>query len=208
MMLQLLLFIKHRLTFLWTLAEAFNGLLFRLFFASGIAADTVSVCQRYSGGTFRFKPATSEDLPNLAAFFQAQPEESYRYFRPHGFDIGSLQKLYRNPAFIQLLAFSPEGRIAGYFMIRFFVNRQAYVGFLVGEKYQGRGLAKIMCRIIFDICWPNRFRTFATVSEKNARALAAYRGINNYKTLKHLPDDYIQIEYTPEGLVIREREGE
>ena len=208
MMLQLLLFIKHRLTFLWSFAEFCNGLLFRFFFAPKIASDTTSVCRQFSGGKYVFRPALSEDLPILAAFFQEQPAESYRYFKPHGFDLGSLWKLYRNPAFSQLLAFSPSGEIVGYFMIRFFVNRQAYVGFLVGEKYQGHGLGKTMCQIVFDICWPNRFRTFATVSEKNARALAAYRGINNYKTLKHLPDDYIQIEYTQEGLLQKTQEEE
>jgi len=48
---------------------------------------------------------------------------------------------------------------------------------------------------MFRIAWTNHFRTFATVSRNNSRALAAYRAINDFKVVKELPDNYIYIEY-------------
>lgn len=199
-MMRLLLFIKHHLGFLWSIAEFGNGLLFRVLFGKKFEESVRSACAEFSGGEITFRPVHDVDIAPLSAFFHSQPDESYRYFRPHAFDERTLRRLWKNPSFFQMLAVTADERIAGYFMIRCFVNRQSFAGFLVGQDFRGRGIAKKMCRIIFKICWPNRFRTFATVSKKNGSALAAYRSINDFKILKELPDDYIYIEYTPEGL--------
>ena len=136
----------------------------------------------------------------MSAFFIKQPEESYQYFKPHAFDEKTLLKLWNNPAFFQFIVKDKDNQIAGYFMIRFFANKKAFVGFLVGDEFQGRGIAKQMCCIALKICWANNFQTFATVSQDNTKALAAYRRINDFTILKELPDNYICIEYTKEGM--------
>ena len=198
-MMRFLLFIKHRLTFLWSTAEWANGILFGLLFGNRLSAAVGKACSKYSREDITFRPVARNDIPALSAFFHAQPQETYLYFKPHEFDEKALLKLWKNPAFCQMIATTEEGQIVGYFMIRFFVNRKAFAGFLVGNQFQGHGIAKTMCRIVFDICWTNRFRTFATVSKQNGKALSAYRSINDFKILKELPNDYLYIEYVPVG---------
>ena len=199
-MIQILLFIKHHLSLLWSLAEWCNGLCFSIVYKNKVSETAEKICERYSNDVLSFRSVKKADIANLSDFFSAQPEESYRYFKPHAFDEKTLIKLWRNQAFFQFIATNGNNQIAGYFLIRFFANKKAFVGFLVGDSFQGRGFAKQMCRIALKICWDCRFRTFATVSKDNTKALAAYRKINDFTILKELSDNYIYIEYTPEGL--------
>lgn len=199
-MIRILLFVKHHLAFLWSIAEWCNGQVISIVFNSRISETVKRICAEYSNDDLTFRCAEKEDLSNLSAFFSAQPEESYRYFKPHAFDEKTLLTLLQNPAFFQFVATNKSNQIAGYFLIRFFFNKKAFVGFLVGDAFQGRGIAKTMCRIALKICWENKFRSFATVSKDNARALAAYRRINDFTILKELSDNYIFIEYTQEGM--------
>ena len=197
---RILIFIKHHLTFLWSLAEWFNGLCFSVAYKNKVSETAEMVCEEYSNDVLSFRCVEQADIANLADFFTAQPEESYRYFKPHAFDEKTLHKLWKNSSFSQFIVKTSDNQIAGYFLIRFFVNKKAFVGFLVGDKFQGRGIAKQMCRIALKICWENQFRTFATVSKENTRALATYRRINDFTVLKELSDNYIYIEYTRNGM--------
>ena len=197
---RILIFIKHHLSFVWSLAEWINGLCFSAAYKNKVSETAEKVCKEYSNDVLLFRCVEQADIANLSDFFTAQPEESYRYFKPHAFDEKSLHKLWKNSSFFQFIVKTADNQIAGYFLIRFFVNKKAFVGFLVGNKFQGRGLAKQMCRIALKICWDNNFRTFATVSKNNTKALAAYRSINDFTILNELSDNYLYIEYTKKGM--------
>ena len=199
-MMRILIFIKHHLSFLWSIAEWCNGLVFSVLYKDKVLETARKVCNDYSGKELIFCCIEKKDISNLSAFFYKQSEESYRYFKPHAFDEKTLLKLWNNSSFFQFIVKTTDNQIAGYFLIRFFVNKKAFVGFLVGNTFQGNGIAKQMCRIALNICWENNFRTFATVSKENTRALAAYRRINDFTVLKELSDNYLYIEYTQNGM--------
>lgn len=199
-MIRFLLFIKHHLAFLWSIAEWCNGLVISCRYKNALSDTARKICESYSKEDLSFCMVKKNDISDLSAFFYKQHEESYRYFKPHAFDEKTLLKLWRNPSFFQFVVKDKDNHIAGYFMIRFFANKKAFVGFLVGDTFQGRGIAKQMCCIALKICWSNKFRTFATVSKDNTKALAAYRRINDFTILKELSDNFIFIEYTKEGM--------
>lgn len=199
-MISFLLFIKHHLSFLWGIAEWCNGLCFSIVYKNRIAENSKKICDNYSKNGLTFCCLKKTDIAELASFFNNQPEESYRYFKPHAFDKKTLTRLWNNPSFFQFIVKDKKNQIEGYFLIRFFINKKAFVGFLVGNQFQGRGIAKQMCHIALKICWENHFHTFATVSKENTKALAAYRKINDFTIHKELSDNYIYIEYTPHGM--------
>ncbi len=200
-MIRFLLFIKHHLAFLWSIAEWCNGLIISIIYKNKISDTAKKICEDYTKKDLVVCLAQKTDIADLSVFFYKQPEESYRFFRPHAFDEKTLLKLWKNPSFFLFVVKDKDNhQIAGYFMIRFFANRKAFVGFLVGDEFQGRGIAKQMCCIALRICWKNNFRTFATVSKDNTKALAAYRKINDFTILKELPNNYFYIEYTKEGM--------
>ena len=46
---------------------------------------------------------SSIQATDLERFFAAQPEESFKFFKPHGFDAKSLRKLQKNKAFLAFI---------------------------------------------------------------------------------------------------------
>ena len=197
-MIKLLLYIKHKLHFLWKLMEWLNGVVFKWLYYKDIEKRVeISISKNENNG-FRFQKIREEDLEKLSVFFNSQNEENYTYFKPHSFELKSLQKLYKNSSFYMFGVFDLD-KIVGYFMIRFFINKKAIVGFFVDPKQQGKGIAKTMGRIMFDICWNNHFKVFATVSKLNIPAIKSYNSINNFVVLKELEDNFIFIEFKKEN---------
>ncbi len=197
-MLKILLIIKHRCSLLWNFVEFCNGLVFAIFFRKRFMKAMAIICRNGSTGQMQFRRLEQKDLKSLCDFFAVQPAASYEYFKPHKFDLKTLKRLERNPAFCMFGVFEGE-RLAGYSLLRFFCNRQAFAGFLVNEQDRGRGIAKLMGRNMLKICWACGFRVFATVSRRNTSALASYRAINDFRIIRELPDDYIYIEYMQDG---------
>ena len=198
-MMRLLLFIKHHMRFLWSIAEWGNGIVFKIFFRRIVCKNIQSACKKFSNGDVVCRPLAEGDLLMLSAFFKSQPEESYLYFKPHGFEIADLRKVYKNPAFVMLgVMDAQQQKLLGYFMMRFFANRKCFVGFLVDAAARGRGIAGLMGKIMLTACWESNFEALATVSKKNEAALKAYRKLNHFSILKELPDDYIYIKYERE----------
>ena len=197
-MLKLLLYIKHKFHFIWDLMEWLNGAVFKWLYYKDIEKCEEVSLSKYGNNGFRYQKIQKHELEKLCAFFEAQSEETYTYFKPHGFDLKSLQKLYKNSSFYMFGVFD-QNEIVGYFMIRFFINKNAIVGFFVDPKQQGKGIAKTMGRIMFEICWNNHFKVFATVSKLNLPALKSYKSINNYCIIKEINKEYLFIEFKREN---------
>ena len=193
-MLRFLIFIKHHCKFLWNLAEYGNGILVGWFYGRRIVSVVSRVLTETSSVNQEYRLLRLEDVSEVCTLFLRQPENSYLYFNPHAFDEKTIRRLLKNPSFLMMGVFDGN-KLIGYFFLRFFMNRHSFTGYLVDYNYQGQGIARKMGRAMFRIAWTNHFRTFATVSRNNSRALAAYRAINDFKVVKELPDNYIYIEY-------------
>jgi len=194
LMIVVLLFIKHNLHFIWTIVECFNGLLFGLLFCKRIIFTAKGVLDATKHDNLNYRILNKDDLVKLHDFSIRQPKENYRYFNPHAFDVETLNKLYSNRSLLMMGVFDRE-RLVGYFLLRFFINRQAFAGYFVDHECQGCGIAKKMGRIMLNICWNNQFRVFSTVSKDNTRALNCYKAINDFKIIKELDNNYICLEY-------------
>ena len=80
--------LRDKLGWLWNLIEYFNGILFSLKYGKKLKRIAFNeVPAGYVVQTIRTMPTEK-----LVAFFQHQPEESFSYFHPHGFDAGIVLK--------------------------------------------------------------------------------------------------------------------
>ena len=70
MIMRLLLFVKHHLTFIWKGVEFFNGRLFQIFYRKQFLGSTDSICQKYSTDTLQMRLLQEADLKKLSDFFQ------------------------------------------------------------------------------------------------------------------------------------------
>lgn len=197
MMIELLLYIKHKFYFFWKLIEYLNGFFVNVLWGKRIMASANDVLNTIELPNFEYRILYKGDLIKLFNFLQIQPEESFRYFKPHDFDLNTLKRLYKNPSFLMMGAFNNDNLI-GYFFLRFFINKYAFSGRIVDYRYQGLGVGKYMRKSMFRICWNNDFRAFATVSKKNIKSLKSIETINDYKIIKELENDYVYLEYLKE----------
>lgn len=189
-MVKILVWLKHHLSFIWYLIEKVNSLLFRILWGRKLAACSFPKCMT----DIEFKILSQSDMETLATFFSEQPESAFHFFKPHGFDVVSLKKKQKDPAFMMIGCYK-NNELAGYAFLRFFFNRQAFRGKIVSPKFQGQGLAKQMGVVTTQICQQLNFRLFATISKDNVKSIASSKAVNDIHIIKELPDNYLYVEY-------------
>ena len=162
--------IKDKFGFLWDAIEWGNAEVFALMHRGEMKRipELLAECS----GRYQLRLATREDVEQMRAFFEAQPEEAFRFFQPHEFDEKGIRKVVGNKSFLTFLAFdnNPNARelsanvyentslnplnhsncsnpsnppaIAGYFFMRSFVNGKTFKGYMVGIDHRGQGVAR------------------------------------------------------------------
>lgn len=191
---RILIFIKHRLHFLWKLIERANGFIFTLFFRNKLSNTAGVVIREIQGDSFSFRELNNSDIDSLHTLLTSQPQDDLRYFNPHGFDRHSLECQMNNRAFLMMGAFDKD-KLIGYFFLRFFANRKCFVGRLIDKNYRGKGVGRTMNRIMYGIAWQMNFRCLSTVSTNNQSVMKAHAGNTSMKILKKLDNDYLLVEF-------------
>ncbi len=195
-MVKILLFIKHNLGFVWRIIEWFNGLLFGVLFKKKFLRNLDQLLAGYENREFIYRKISSADLPALHEFFKNQPEESFRFFNPHTFDMATLRRLHNNPAFIMMGVFDQE-KMVGYFFFRCFANKKCFIGRIVDNGYRRQGIAAAMNELIYNTIWNSGFRCLSTISKNNTSIYNLHQKGNNIKVLKELDNDYLFVEIVP-----------
>ena len=184
-------FLRDRLPFIWDVVDWLNAILFSMRYGRKLKS-LPGVLKEYSD-SFEIEPMTAIEVNEFKSFFSSQPEESFQYFRPHGFDAKSLRKLQRNKAFLGYIIKDGE-RPVGYFFLRSFFFGKAYLGKLVDYRYQGKGIGKKMCLCAMDIASTLGLRMFETISKDNLSSLYSTQNVLETRIVKEMSDNYLMIE--------------
>jgi RimJ/RimL family protein N-acetyltransferase len=191
---KIMIFIKHKLPFLWILVEWCNGTLFYLLYPSGIERVLHLVFKEAANPLFSYKRLTQFDVGAVQDIINSQLPSDLEYFKPHSFDQSSIKKQFRNPSFLPMGFFDGE-KLIGYFFLRFFVNKKCFVGRLIDKDYRGKGIGLIMNTIMYEIAWRMGFRCLSTISRKNTSVMKAHSKNKNMIVLKELQNDYLLVEF-------------
>lgn len=191
---KLLLFIKHRLVFLWQILEWINGLTFDILYRRSLKRNTQKVFSQELNIDYEFRKLYSKDAQALSELINHQKNEDLRYFNPHGFDLISIRKQFRKRAFLMMGVFEQEEMI-GYFFLRFFANKKCFVGRVIDANYRGRGVGQLMNRIMYNIAWEMDFRCLSTISRNNKAVMKAHANNQSMIVLKELNNDYLLVEF-------------
>ncbi len=186
--------LRDRAAPFWNAVEALNGRLFALPRREKLSRIPGILAAR--SGDALLRAATPDDAPALAEFFAAQPAESFEFFRPHGFDAAALRRLLANRGFLAFLALE-GGEIAGYSFMRCFVGGKCFAGWFVGERFRGRGLARLQISAMTEIARTLGLRAFCTVSPRNAASLAAVKSAAETRLVETLDDGRLCLEFLP-----------
>ncbi len=191
---KVLIHVEHRYPFLWSIIEGINGKIFQLLYGRMFARSIPRSCKEFSGNGYQARQLVCEDLPALRALLARQSPERVAYFHPHGFDERSLMERFLTPCFLMMGVFN-GCEMAGYFFLRCFSTRKCFVGRLVDEPYEGKGIGRMMNNIMYDVGWRSGFRVLSTISKHNHRVVRAHAHNEALKVLKELANDYLLVEF-------------
>ena len=186
--------LRDKFEFLWNIIEWFNALAFAM--THRAALMKVPELLRDFSDKFTLRLAEPDDAAPLATFFVEQPEEAFKFFKPHEFDEKTLLKIIKNRAFLTFLVLDGE-KIVGYFFMRCFVNGKSFRGKIVDYRYRGKGVAKLQGLAATKVATLLGVRVFGTISPENYASLASSKAVNETRILKTLDNGYYYIEYLP-----------
>lgn len=194
MLVRILIYIKHHFSFIWQAIERLNGLLFRLLHGRMFNMLVQEITQGNSLPEFTFRTIAVNDMPALHELINKQAPGRLDYFKPHGFDEKSLKKAFRNPSFLMMGAFEGQ-RMIGYFFLRCFWNRKCFVGRLIDEPYEGKGIGRVMNSIMYNTGWKAGFRVLSTISRDNKWVMKSHAGNPTMVILKELDNNFLFVEF-------------
>lgn len=116
--------------------------------------------------------ADVSDTGRLVSFFERQPEESYKWFRPHEFDEGTLRKLLKRKSYI-IYIMEENGEIIGYAFLRCFVNGKCFLGKMVDVGHQGKGVCTVLCAVGMRMANCMGIRMFESINKENVGSMKA-----------------------------------
>ena len=183
--------IKERFGFLWDAIEWGNAEVFALMHREEMKRipDLLAECS----GRYHLRLATKEDVEQMRAFFDAQPEEAFRFFQPHKFDEKGIKKAVINKSLLTFVALDGN-EIAGYFFMRSFVNGKTFKGYMVGIDHRGQGVAREMGIAMNHVAKEWGLRMFKSISPENPASMAVTKMVNDIKIIKTLDNGDMLIE--------------
>lgn len=193
-MTKLLLFIKHNIPILWRMVEWLNAMFFDLIHRSSLRRESEACFREFTLEDYAFRSLTEKDLDALFDLLHRQRNGRLDYFTPHGFSRRELQRVSQNSAFLMFGVFYGEDMV-GYFFLRCFWNRKCFVGRLIDEPHERKGIGRVMNSILYNSAWRSGFRCYTTVCKKNTLVIRSHRGNPAAHLLKELPNDYLLIEF-------------
>ena len=181
--------LKERVPFVWDAAEKFNEWLFVLRYGKRLN----NLKEETKEGDYLYRRLKREDGEALAHFFEVQPEEAFDYFKPHAFDLKTIDKLLRNRSFLAYGVFDGE-RLVGYYFLRSYFMGKSYLGKIVDNDYRGKGIGKHMCLYAMDIAKAMGMHMYETISKENISSLYSTQRVLKVNVVKKLDDNYLYIE--------------
>ena len=182
--------LQAKMPWIWSGVEAFNAAL------CGLKIGDRKKLVRFLPQGIRI--ADINDAGRLADFFARQPEESFKWFKPHGFDEATMRTLLARKSYL-IYVMEEEDEIIGYAFLRCFMNGKGFLGKMVDVKHQGKGVCTELCSVGMDLAVQTGFRMFESINKDNIGSMKATRKACDVIVVEELEDGDVLIEDRPKG---------
>lgn len=190
-------FLRDKMPWLWNLVDVVNSTLFELRYGGNLKRIETEILGRYrSEYSIRLVPMREVVPEVIEKFFESQPEEAYKFFKPHGFDAKSIKKLQNLNSFQSYLLLD-DTKIAGYCFLRCFFHGKAFRGRMVGIDYRGRGLGTTMNKFMNEVGFSLGLRIYETVSKDNVASYRSSLAASDVKVVEEMPNNEVFLEILP-----------
>lgn len=181
--------IQANLPFLWNFVEECNALVFVS--QKSKALRSLGDCCDYG-----IRLATEADADALASFFREQPEDSYRWFKPHAFDVATMRRLLRLRSYVIYIQ-EENGQVIGYAFLRCFCNNKCFIGKMVDYRHQGKGVCTALCRVGMRMATLLGIRMYESINKDNVGSMKASEKACEVMVVETLEDGDMLIEDKP-----------
>jgi hypothetical protein len=188
--------LRDKFGFLWNIIEWSNSFIFALTHKN--AFKKIPQILQECSNQYTLRLAESTDVPALVMFFTEQPEDAFKFFKPHAFDEKTLMRIVHNKAFLTFIVLDGK-KIVGYFFLRCFVNGKSFKGYMVADTYKGCGIAKLEGIAMNKINEVLGLRMFGSISPENPASMAVAKAVNEVKILYTLDNGDYYIEFLPKA---------
>lgn len=182
--------LQTRTPWLWEGVEALNGMV-----CGWKMGDVRGIQSSLPEG---MRIADVNDSRRLADFFARQPEESYKWFKPHAFDEATMRALLTRKSYI-IYVMEEEEEIIGYAFLRCFLNGKCFLGKMVDVNHQGKGVCTKLCEVGMDIARKTGFRMFESINKENIGSMKASQKVCDVIVVEELEGGDLLIEDRPKG---------
>ncbi len=187
-------FFRDKCPWIWDLIEKANSFLFTLCYRNELKQLPI-LLERYQE-EYRVEYIEEIHLVELASFFQEQPEEAFKFFKPHGFDKKSLRKLQRNKAFLSFIV-QKDDNIVGYFFLRCYFIGKCFRGYMVDYRWRNRGISKLTAKVMTDVATILGIPSYGTIAPENMASMKSQGAVNDIKIIEQLENGDYYVEYCP-----------
>lgn len=182
--------IQNKMPLLWEVVEGLNAA-----FCGIKIGKRLQLQDCLTGGV---RIADVNDAGRLADFFARQPEASYKWFRPHEFDEGTLRKLLTRRSYI-IYVQEEDDEIIGYAFLRCFMNGKCFLGKMVDVNHQGKGVCTKLCEVGMNIASMLGMRMFESINKDNIGSMRASQKACDVIVVEELEGGDVLIEDRPKG---------
>lgn len=177
--------VQNRCPWIWEGIEKVNAALLSVKFGSR------RKLQALLKGNIRL--ADINDAGRLTDFFARQPQESFRWFRPHEFDEETLRKLLTRRSYI-IFVEETDGELVGYAFLRCFINGKCFLGKMVDANHQGSGVCTRLCAAGMDMADALGLRMFESINKENIGSMKASQKACDVSVVEELDGGDVLIE--------------
>ena len=184
-------FLRDKMPWAWNLVDQLNSVLFSLRYGHKLKKFRFMTPHK----NYQIIPICNIPTDALVKFFAHQPNEAYKFFRPHGFDPKSIQRLKENKAFLAyVLIEESSGHIVGYFFNRSFFHGKGFRGRMVDINYRGRGIGTMMNCLLNEVGFSIGLRLFETVNKNNEASYKSAISASKVKVIDKMANGDLYLE--------------
>ena len=186
--------LRDKFPWIWDLIEKTNSILFALRYRNELK-QMPQLLERYQEG-YCVEYIEERHLVKLASFFQEQPEEAFRFFKPHAFDLKTLKRLQKNKAFLSFVV-TKDSNIIGYFFLRCYFLGKCFRGYMVDHRWRNKGISKLTAKVMTEVAQMLNIPSFGTIAPENMASMKSQGAVNDIKIIEQLENGDYYVEYCP-----------
>jgi len=147
------------------------------------------------GQSITARLALINNIEEVVDFLKGLSQAERAFFNPFPFTLRSIYHVVSCGTYqVYLVRNNQNNELIGLFFLRFFLNRQCFLGFVVKNEYRGRGIGKKMIDAMARGVQGSGFTLLSTVCAENKASLRAHLAGSQFEIIETLPTNEIVLK--------------